>query len=239
MDEQGTKALQHAISAGVLSGLLEARTATPARIQSYDATDQRAVVVPLLMRRAATGETIAPGPIADVPVIFPRGGGFALTFPLTAGDTGLLICSDRSLDRWLDSGGVIDPQSRRHHSMTDAIFLPGLHPWDDAIAEPSGTDLSSDVVLAAEDGSCWVSIRADGEVRIKGSAVRIGNPAATAALALATLVDARLTTLQAAHDSHTHPLVGVMPGVGTLPTSVPAVLVGSLPSTAAAKTFGE
>ena len=239
MDTQGVKSLGEAIKTAVDAGLLEARTATPARIESYDASDQRATVLPLLQRATASGELVSPGPITNVPVQWPRGGGFAITLPLAAGDVGLLICSDRSLDRWLDAGGVVDPQSRRHHAMTDAVFVPGLHHWGDPIAQPTGVDLSEDVVIAKEDGDCWVSIRADGEVRIKGSAVRIGNPAASAALALATLVDARLTTLQAAHDAHVHPVPGVTVGPGATTSSIPTSLVGALPSTAAAKVFGE
>lgn len=77
-----------------------------------------------------------------------------------------------------------------------------------------------------------------GEVTVKADAVRLADPTAQQALALATLVDARVTTLQTKHDSHLHPIAGVMPGVGAVTSSVPASPIGPLASVAAEKVFG-
>lgn len=171
MDERGTRTLTEAVSAAVDAALLEVRTATPARIESYSASDQRVAVLPLLKRKSAAGELLVPKPIGNVPILFPRAGGFALTFPVAVGDVGLLLCSDRSLDLWLASdGGQVDPQNRRHHEMTDGVFLPGLHSWSDPIATASASDL----VLAKEDGSIQVRLLPSGVCEVRGAGATTG-----------------------------------------------------------------
>ena len=236
MDEHGSRTLTDTIRAALEAGLLEVRTATPARVQSYDAADQRAVVVPLLQRKTATGDLISPGPISDVPVIFQRGGGFAMAFPLAAGDVGLLICSDRSLDRWLDSGGVVDPQSRRHHSMTDAIFLPGLHPWNDPITQTS----SSSLLIGAEDGLPLIRMTPDGQVKITATALRAGDPDSVVPLSMATgsaSVATELAKIAASIANIATAMNALVPGsVTVIYGTTPSFTVGS---TAATKVFGQ
>lgn len=228
------RTLTEAMRTAIEGALLETRTCTPVEVQSYDATSQRATVVPLLKRKTAAGEVIESKPVANVPVLHLRAGGFCITLPVAAGDVGLLLCSDRSLDLWKEQGGKVDPQSGRHHSMDDGVFLPGLHHWGDPVQQSS----SSSLIIGAEDGLPLLRMTPAGEVKITATAVRLGDPDATAALALATLVDARLTTLQAAHDAHVHPVPGVTVGAGATTSSVTATPVGALASTAATKAFG-
>ena len=130
-----------------------------------------------------------------------------------------------------------------------------IEPRDEANAMRGRVD-----VRVCDDGTGIVDVRATGRVVIRVGSdtegdtftefavedgeittnvnTRLGDPTATAALALATQVDARLTTLQAAHDAHVHPVPGVTVGAGVTTSSVPASLVGALPSTAATKVFG-
>jgi len=244
MDERGTRTLTESLSAAIEAAMLEVRTCTPARVTAYDAAEQKAEVLPLLKRKTAAGEVISPKPIGNVPVLQLRAGGFSVTLPVASGDVGLLLCSDRSLDLWLESGGQTDPQSRRHHQLTDAVFLPGLRHWDGVPSAVAGTTPGSDLVISAEDGDSFVTLTAGGDVKIKGSTVKLGNPTATAALALATLTDARVTALQAKLDSlignydiHTHALAG---GVGAASPPIPLeTVLGVQASVAASKVFGE
>lgn len=91
-----------------------------------------------------------------------------------------------------------------------------------------------------EGGDFPVEITAGGgEVTIKADAVRLADPAATEALALASLVDARLAVLQSAHDTHVHPVPGVTAGGTTVSSSKVASGVGTLDPTGAEKVFGE
>jgi hypothetical protein len=61
----------------------------------------------------------------DVPVIFPRGGGCTLTFPVKAGDECLLIFADRCIDFWWQNGGVQKPVDLRMHDLSDAFAIVG------------------------------------------------------------------------------------------------------------------
>lgn len=63
----------------------------------------------------------------DVPVVFPRGGGFSLTFPIAAGDEVLLVFASRCIDGWWQQGGTQPQLDQRMHDLSDAFAIPG--PW--------------------------------------------------------------------------------------------------------------
>lgn len=104
------------------------RVSIPAIVQSFDAVHQT-VSVQIAIRELVQGtqgpQNIAIAPINNVPVCFPSGGGFSLTFPLKAGDEGLLIFCDACIDLWWARGGVQDQFERRRHDVTDCGFYPG------------------------------------------------------------------------------------------------------------------
>lgn len=64
-------------------------------------------------------------PLVDVPVVFPRGGGCTLTFPVKEGDECLVIFSDRCIDFWWQSGGVQERVYTRCHDLSDAFAIVG------------------------------------------------------------------------------------------------------------------
>lgn len=108
----------------------------PASIVSYDYTKQQATVQPLLKARYKNGTTqgdIQSLPkITNVPVIFPKGGTFHMHWPLSVGDSVLLVFSQRSLDNWLVDGNEEAPQDPRMFDFSDAIAIPGLIPFSPA-----------------------------------------------------------------------------------------------------------
>lgn len=107
-------------------------TCLPGKIVSYDHALKKATVKPLLNRRIRTGDTFEPEeiqPIPSVPVVFPTSGGVGLTYPVKVGDGCLILFSERSLDLWLSTGGVVTPDDPRKFALSDAICLPGLQPF--------------------------------------------------------------------------------------------------------------
>jgi hypothetical protein len=64
--------------------------------------------------------------ITECPIVYPRGGGFALTFPINVGDECLAVFSDSCIDFWWQSGGVQSPQDERRHDLSDCIALFGV-----------------------------------------------------------------------------------------------------------------
>ncbi|MCH9834140.1 hypothetical protein K0U83_00680 [bacterium] len=115
-------------------------TSLPGEIVRYDSSTQKADVRPLVKERYTdeSGSTQARDlpVIPAVPVKFPGGGGYRMTFPMDPGDAGLIVFCEASLDKWLVSGGTVDPADDRRHDLTDAVFIPGLrdfgHPLQSA-----------------------------------------------------------------------------------------------------------
>lgn len=165
------------------SGLARLRVALPGEVQSFDAEKQLVDVKPQiqeLFEQEDLSFTSLPIPvIPNVPVAYPSGGGMAITFPLQAGDTGLIVFVDRAMDLWQENGGDSSPDDQRHHDLTDAVFIPGVHHGQNTL--PS-VDLGA-MVLGA------VNMAAD-------------------AVALATKVQSRLDAIQTGFNTHTHPVSG-------------------------------
>lgn len=125
--------LASVINKGVENRLKDLHTAMPGIIETFDPVTQTASVQPAIMRIFSTddGEKVITTPAAlplliNVPVQYPRGGGFSLTFPVSPGDECLLVFSERALDSWHQFGGVQRPSQRRFHHLSDATAFVGL-----------------------------------------------------------------------------------------------------------------
>lgn len=64
--------------------------------------------------------------LPDVPIVWPRAGGFALTFPVKVDDECLVVFADRCIDAWWQSGGVQKPMDERMHDLSDAFAIFGV-----------------------------------------------------------------------------------------------------------------
>lgn len=104
----------------------------PARVVRYDASTQLCDAQPInkVRYQDEDGNAVVEAlpVITSVPVIFPGGGAFTVTFPIEVGDTVLLEFSGVSLDKWLQTiaSGAIDPGNHGRHSIADAVATPGL-----------------------------------------------------------------------------------------------------------------
>ena len=104
-------------------------------------------------------------PLVDCPVYGPAGGGFALTFPIAAGDECLLAFADRAIDFWWQNGGVQLPAEYRLHDLSDAIAFVGL-PSLRGARKMSGGVSGSAAELRALDGSSSISLGQDGSITV-------------------------------------------------------------------------
>ena len=107
-------------------------------------------------------------PLMDCPVYGPAGGGFALTFPIAAGDECLLAFADRAIDFWWQNGGVQLPAEYRLHDLSDAIAFVGLPSLKGAKRMTGGVNGSA-AELRALDGSSKVSLGQDGSITINAA----------------------------------------------------------------------
>lgn len=102
-----------------------ARVAIPAIIVQFDPQKQTASVQPAI-KDTLQGQSVALPELSDVPVQFPRAGGYSLTFPVKAGDECLLVFSDMCIDGWWQSGGVQNQAEKRRHDLSDACAILGI-----------------------------------------------------------------------------------------------------------------
>lgn len=101
------------------------RVAIPAMIVSFDPQKQTASVQPTI-KDTLQGEFTALPELSDVPVQFPRAGGYSITFPVKSGDECLLVFCDMCIDGWYQSGGVQNQAEKRRHDLSDACAILGI-----------------------------------------------------------------------------------------------------------------
>ena len=136
-------------------------TSIPGIIQSYNASSNRAVVVPNGKRIFPDGRKLDYPAIYDVPVVFPTsmGGSCGVTFPIKSGDACLVVFSQENMQSFL---GGQDVEDNKRFQLNDAIAIPGLYSNATQGADPSGVCLffgSSKVTL---DGSGFHGQLSDG-----------------------------------------------------------------------------
>lgn len=158
------------IKQGVANRLKDLHTSMPGIIKSFDAEKQTASVQPAIRRvfvtREGTEEVLTPSDIPiliNVPVQFPRGGGFSLTFPVKKDDECLIVFAERAIDRWHKFGGVRDPNARRFHSLSDATAFVGLSSLPNKVPNYD----SSNSQLKKDDGTAVISINEDSSISVE------------------------------------------------------------------------
>lgn len=151
-------------------------TSIPGAIVNYTAASKQAVVQPLVQKRIWQGGVLTAVPlpvIYDVPVQFPGTARWQISGDLQAGDTGLIMFSEASLDAWLQSAGgsnQVDPQDDRRFSINDAIFVPGVNP----VATPGIPGVSSGLLLQYGAGGTKATalLKSDGTIELNGNSDR-------------------------------------------------------------------
>ncbi len=104
-------------------------TALPGIIESVDFETMTCVVQPTI-QAVVVDENGNESPedlptLHDVPIVFPKGGGFLVTMPLAVGDEVLVVFSSRCIDAWFQSGGVQQAMEARMHDLSDGFAIPG------------------------------------------------------------------------------------------------------------------
>lgn len=164
-DKPESKTLAKVIQEAIDAKLYDTHVSLPARIESYDSTKQKASIELLLKKKyIINGETNLPL-ITDVPVQWPSGnnGKSYIHIPLIRGDTGIAIFSERSLDLWLAGNGtIVSPQDPRKHHIADAMFIPGIRPFKEAI-----NDVSSSNMVIQHD-KFRIEIDSSGKISLSG-----------------------------------------------------------------------
>lgn len=192
-------------------------TALPGILEAFDPAKVTATVQPAVQANVRSPKGIwnnVTMPLCgDVPVVFPGGGGFGLTFPLVPGDEGLIVFSARCADAWWQSGGIQPQAIFRMHSLSDGFFLPGVFSQP-RVPAPAST---SAVQLRANDGSAFLEIAPGGvcNMNFPGGINITGPVNVTGTITASGDVMAGEISLE------THRHGGIEPGAGETSTPLP------------------
>ena len=166
------------------SNIAQIHTTTIGVIQSFNPETQTVVVQPAI-KKVITNEdqttiiyTSANQPLlTNVPVVFPGGGDWFMTFPIKEGDECLIFSMERSIGNWMESGGVQDPSNyKRKLSFKDAVVMVGLNSKASSLPsfnseEPELRNREGDIKLTMTEtgmiitGDCQLSGNSDNAVR--------------------------------------------------------------------------
>jgi hypothetical protein len=160
--QQETIPLEEVILQAIDNVLLDTHTWMPASVTKV-INGSFVNIQPQLQRvyTAGNGSAVTLKEIQNVMIGCLSGMDYWIKPPVAVGDEGIALFCERSLDNYAVQGGITDPQSARHHSMTDPIFIPGLRPRSNPLPIP-GTP--TDMVL--HNGLGEIYIQKSGKFRI-------------------------------------------------------------------------
>lgn len=146
-------------------------TALPAVVTGVDLAAQTVSVQPAIQGTITnpdgSSRNVNLPLLVDVPIVWPKAGGFALTFPVKADDEVLVVFASRCIDTWWQSGGVGSQAEVRMHDLSDgfAILAPSSQP------KKLSNVSSANVQLRDSAGTTYVEITPDGKARVVGASV--------------------------------------------------------------------
>lgn len=147
-------------------------TALPAMVNAYDAAKMTVSAQPTVQARilssAGKWSSVDLPLCQDCPVVFPSGGGYAITFPIAAGDEGILVFASRCIDAWWQNGKVQPQAEFRLHDLSDGMFIPGLFSQPRKLSPAPD---ASKVQIRSADGTKLISMGDDIDLSLSGGAI--------------------------------------------------------------------
>lgn len=119
--------------------------ATVAKVITYNPADNTLVCLPVIRHASnLAGEVDHEDsvPIPDVPVLWPRSGGYAATFPILPNDHVLLVFTHENTMMWRETGAISNPGDLRRHNLSNAWAIPGPSPMTQPLS-PDVTHLAA------------------------------------------------------------------------------------------------
>ena len=137
------------VSVNLLAQTLSVQPAIQGTVTSADGESQ-SVNLPLLV---------------DVPIVWPRAGGFALTFPVAINDEVLVVFASRCIDSWWQSGQIGAQAEVRMHDLSDgfAILAPTSQP------RRLGNVSATNAQLRDSAGTTFLELMPGGGMRLKST----------------------------------------------------------------------
>lgn len=151
------------------------RVALPGIVQNFARDTTRvAVAFGTRFRDMARGVRDEP-PIADLPVILPRAGGYGFHVDMTEGDLAVVLACDGPVRGLYETGDAVTPQIIQGHEYGCGVVLPGGRVSSTETPTPP-PNAEGTLLVGADDGSAAVIFRGAG----------LSDPAELGSMVLAT-----------------------------------------------------
>jgi hypothetical protein len=136
-------------------------TALPAIIDTFDPMKMICTAQPAIQAQQTlpdnTKKWVNLPLLLDVPVVFPGGGGFSLTFPVAPGDEALVVFASRCIDGWWAYGGINPQAEFRMHDLSDGFAIVGVRSLPRVVT--GGVNMLA-TQLRSDDGATVIEVRA-------------------------------------------------------------------------------
>lgn len=199
------------------SAAVDLHTALPGIIVRYNHQTQTADIQPAVQRVIPAldedeEDSVESLPVLpNVPVAFPRAGGFFLHFPLAVGDSVLVVFCEQDTNAWRNTGDEADPGSPERHGLSGAVAIPGYFPRTSTIADAD--DVNGHI---GRDGGPNIEFQSS-QIHAGGSSPLANGTNTDAHLAA---IEASLTTIAAAAGSSNSYIKSALDGTNPIPTTI-------------------
>lgn len=138
----------------------------PGRVVSFDHEKQTATIQPLYRKRLNGTPTDLPE-LLEVPVRFPRAGGFVITTPVKAGDPVTLRPQMRSSEAYHEQNDSYPASDTRSFNLSDMeAFIDG----GESLSDPIPNFNSQNMEIRSADGRFAMEMSEDGKFKMRGAA---------------------------------------------------------------------
>jgi hypothetical protein len=150
----------------------ELRVCIPAIVVSFNDDAQTVSVQPAVNEALVLDAVFTNTPLPqldDVPICFPRAGGFALTMPISVGDECLIVFTDVAYDLWWQNGGRQNQPDgvKYRHAIGNGIAIFGVWNQKRLLSGYSTTSAQ----LRNDDGTVVIDV-APGQITASAPAVK-------------------------------------------------------------------
>jgi len=132
----------------------------PGIIESWDFQSQKAIIKIDSKKIEDNNEAIEYPVISGVPIITPSSGGAFISMPIKRGDSCLVLFTDKDITNWLLGASNQTPNSKRMHSLSDAVAIMGLNQFTKPLPIQNDNDLSISY------SNSVISIKPNGNIEI-------------------------------------------------------------------------
>ncbi len=160
--------LEGLIRLAISNSMLSVHTSMPAIVVSVN-SDGTVDLSPAVKRVRHDDSEYELPIIPTVPVSYPSSKAYEISFPMSVGDEGLLIFSERDISGFLSTGKVSRPPVLRKHDLTDAIFFPTM------LSDTERPEVGAGLILKDKLSNASIEL-AGGNVNIIGTLIINGSP---------------------------------------------------------------